>query len=945
MHTPEINALHSTNNDVAETETSPIAAPGLRIFRRFGAILGANAPNSSNSSDGYVEFGISDDRSTRTLGTFAGVFSPVSLSMFSALLFIRVGFLIGNSGLYVVLLQFAIAYLILLFTVASVCAISTNGAVEGGGVYFMISRTLGLEFGGSIGTLFFLANVVGCALAIAGCVEGIVQSIGPGGYYGHEEGLIPDGALWRFLLCTLVNTLMLVVCLVGASMFAKVVAGIWVVVVACLCSTYLSFLVQTAITVAIPAENQLVQNKTHPMLVNYTGLSIEVFKSNLFENYTQDYNSGGKEVNFAIVFGVLFSGVTGIMAGANMSGELKNPSRSIPIGTLSAVAFTFICYLILSMLISATTPRFLLQNDFLFLMPINIWPGFVAVGILTATFSTGLSNLIGSSRVLEALAKDKVYGRLLTLVSYGTWKGNPIAAVFISWTMVECILIIGSLNIIAQINSVLFMLSYLSTNLACLGIELTGAPNFRPSFKFFSWHTCFFGLIGTLIMMFVINAIYASLSIIMCLVLVIGLHIFSSTSQEHQWGSISQALMFHQVRKYLLMLDSRKDHVKFWRPQMLLLVSNPRTCCPLIDFVNDLKKGGLYVLGHVKIGDFSQFESNTDPTIDEYKDWLALIDHLKVKAFAEITMAKTVREGIQHLIRVSGIGAMKPNTIILGFYDEEVLKDFFESETSPFLTNDFNEGGHRLFPIRKQNDEKPLTPREYVAIISDVLRMKKNVCLCRYFHRMDKVFMHRSNHIKYIDVWPINVFDPKNDNPFDVVSMFMMQLGCIINMLPSWKRLHMRVFLCESHDSASNFSVNSIQVERSAEFKLNQMLKLLRISATIQQIPEWSTNEEIMRNSGVLQQFTNIPEYDSIAVTDENKNRSKLYMQRVNQMFRERSDQTAAIFVYLPKPPRIDSPNWSETSMQYLELLTEMTADLPPTVLVHGVSAVISTNL
>lgn len=388
------------------------------------------------------------------------------------------------------------------------------------------------------------------------------------------------------------------------------------------------------------------------------------------------------------------------MAGANMSGELKSPGRSIPTGTLSAVAFTFVCYVLLSFFISATTTPLLLKNNNLFLMPVNLFPlwvfcwqylttknaniffrlllhSTVAIGILTATFSTGLSNLIGSSRVLEAMAKDRVYGALLDFVSRGTYKSNPIVAVLLSWSLVECILLIGSLNLIAQINAVLFMLSYMATNLACLGIEITGAPNFRPTFKYFTWHTCFFGLMGTLIMMFVINAIYASLSIIMCLILIICLHIFSPISQKTDSGSISQALMFHQVRKYLLMLDSRKDHVKFWRPQMLLLVSSPRTACPLIDFVNDLKKGGLYVLGHVKVGDFSEYEPNNDPTREVYGKWLSLIDHLKVKAFAEVTMARTIREGVQHLIRISGMGAMKPNTILLGFYDEENLSDFF----------------------------------------------------------------------------------------------------------------------------------------------------------------------------------------------------------------------------------------------------------------------------
>ena len=164
-----------------------------------------------------------EDTNIRTLGTIKGVFAPVSLSMFSALLFLRMGYIVGNAGFLETVLLFSIAYLILVSTVFSICAIASNGAVKTGGVYFMLSRTMGAEFGGAVGILFYFANVVGSALYVTACVEGFLNSFGEtkGAFIPDGAWGFPSGSWWNFLYCSAFNFANLCLCLIGAELFGK----------------------------------------------------------------------------------------------------------------------------------------------------------------------------------------------------------------------------------------------------------------------------------------------------------------------------------------------------------------------------------------------------------------------------------------------------------------------------------------------------------------------------------------------------------------------------------------------------------------------------------------------------------------------------------------------------------------------------------------------------
>ncbi|XP_067828204.1 solute carrier family 12 member 9 isoform X2 [Heptranchias perlo] len=823
-----------------------------------------------------------------------------------------------------------VAYVIISLTVLSVCAISTNGAVKGGGAYFMISRTLGPEFGGSIGLMFFLANVCACAVYVLGLVEAILDVFGelPNAAETEPRGIhvLPQSYLYDVLYASSILFLCLLVCLVGAQIYARTSFLIFLVVHIVLITIFVSFLAVSPKTILIVKQSG---NETQSIYTNYTGFSMATLKKNLMDNYSVDYTTNYM-MTFATVFAVMFNGCTGIMAGSNMSGDLRNPSNSIPKGTVIAVIYTLLVYLLLFFMVSVTCDRVLLKEDYIFFRQINVWPPFVVIGLYAASLSASMSTMIGASRILHALARDDLFGIILAPAKKTSKTGNPWVAVLYTWLLVQSVLFAGKLNTIAGIVTIFFLMAYAAVDLACLSLEWASAPNFRPTFQVFSWHTCLLGIIGCLVMMFLINPAYASCGIVLMLILLVVIHYRSPTSS---WGYISQALIFHQVRKYLLLLDVRKEHVKFWRPQILLMVANPRTSAQLITFINDLKKGGLFVLGHVEIGDLDTLPS--DPIQPQYNFWLSLVDKLNVKAFVDLTLSPTVRQGVQHLLRITGLGGMKPNTLVLGFYDHCEPEDYFlcdpafkDTKENDHFGVDITSLQAHFPPVRDSETSKKLTANEYVAIVSDALKMQKNVCLARYCFMMNKkdLFARKRPERVSIDVWPLNLLRPDSTNYVDICSLFLLQMACVLTMVTSWKGARLRIFLCiESGDDG--------WIKK--EEKLRELLDKLRIKATIK-IVAWDDVVALHRQgraSEGAQAGSSGSGRDSTLISTE-------YLRAANRMVIDQAFHTAVRFLYLPRPPS-DAARYQ----RYLEQLDILTEDLGPTLLIHGLTPVTCTDL
>lgn len=866
----------------------------------------------------------------RTLGTFTGVFCPVSLSMFSTLLFLRVGYIVGNAGLLVSLGSLALSYGILCVTVLSISAIASNGAVEAGGVYFMISRTLGAEVGGSVGILFFAANVFASALYATGCIEGVLNNFAKIGLWAHHFASVK----WTdYVFTSCINLINLLICLVGANVFGRTNVFLLFLVIGATMATIGSYVspfsesFQYNRTVCEGNCTQEIFNGTFSGLVSQPWSDIvELTHNNLMPDFQSDCEDPKAEVTFSTVFAVLFSGVTGIMAGANMSGDLKKPARSIPYGTLSACTFTGSIYTTVFILTAMTCDRGLLYYDCQFMSEFVFYRPIVAVGTILTTFCASTSSLIGASRVLYALGKDSVFGSYASPWLTKTFMGgNPYLAVIFTFICVQLILLVGSLNQIAKLCSLLFLLSYLLVNLACIGLEWAKPPSFRPTFDYYNMSTCVLGAGFSGVMMVVLSRNY-TLACFGLLLFILGV-LHAVRTNQNDWGSLSQGIIFHVVRKYLLLLHPKKRHVKYWRPHILLLVGNVRKSCALMDFTNALKKSGMYFIGHVKVGDIDHMAK--DPVVEEMSRYQSLIDKLKIKAFVEVTVSKTLREGIENLICLAGLGVMKPNTVMMGFprtQDSEID----ELKNSQYADSDLD----LLFPALQTPEQRSSAPTasEYLSIVGDVIKLGKNLCIYRHFQRLNHSSLFPVNRLGrvtrpsepvFMDVWLVDFFSGPNTTLATNCTTFILTIASLVTRVSRWKHLTLRVVIRTPQDEVAASELSN---------KLSALLTNIRIETK-----RVHKDLQISEAEAGGQLPSRLKEgkaaFDIMTISDD-------YMKAMNERIESTSAHSAVTVISLSRPPyRNRNPEVDQTYMRLLEILTK---NLPPTLLIYGIDNVIS---
>jgi amino acid transporter len=567
----------------------------------------------------------------KKFGTFGGVFTPTLLTILGVIMYLRLGWMVGNAGLLGAWLIITISFVITLCTALSMSAITTNIRIGAGGAYAIVSQALGLEVGGSLGIPRYVSQGLAVTMYIFGFREGWMR-------------IFPDHN--AFLVDIIVFGLLFTIAYISANLAIKtqfIIMGI---------------IVLSLISIVIAAYEGSMQIPTSD------ALSWGSFKGSPENNF-----SGS---TFWIVFAVFFPAATGIMAGANMSGELKDPKRSIPHGTLWAIGVSYFIYMLLAFWVArSATESELIRNYYVMVDKAYFGP-LVIAGILGATFSSALASIVGSSRILFAMGEHRVlpYSGFL----YGQSKnGQPRNAMIVTGILIFCTLLLRNLNVVAPLVTLFFLITYAMINIVVIIEQNLGLISYRPVFKIHRW-VPWFGLISSVFAMFIINPTVSLLSIVIVLVVYwylsrqnletpfedvrSGLFVsFAEWAAKHTWGM-------------------KKMQQRAWKANLMVPVRDLNGIRGTFEFLRNIAKpkGSIKLLG---IEPWSEGSS----LLDALEDISRAFREKGVFSSSTVIHADQFAKGINYGNQALQGAFFKPNIVFLNMQDH----DDYETELRPVM--------------------------------------------------------------------------------------------------------------------------------------------------------------------------------------------------------------------------------------------------------------------
>lgn len=553
----------------------------------------------------------------RKLNTFGGVFVPNVLTILGVILFLRAGWVVGNAGLQGALLILVIANTITFLTCLSLAAVATNTKVGVGGAYFLISRSLGLEVGGSVGVPLYFAQAISVAFYFVGFAESLAFVLP-----GVDIRLAASIALGVFF----------VIAWFGAGLAVKTQYLILVLLVFSLVSFF----------------------------AGYTPVS------DPGANWTSAYTPSH---TIWTVFAIFFPAVTGIMSGVSMSGDLQQPSKSIPRGTVAAVLITFVVYAAQMIWLSLNAERGELIDNSLIMHRIARIPLLIFVGLWAASLSSGLASLVAAPRTLQALGRDGVVPRRLAR-GHGR-HAEPRIALVVSALIAEACILLGDLNVIAPIITMFFLATYGTINLAA-GLErFVYDPSYRPTFRV-HWLPSLLGAMGCAFVMFLINA-WATFAAVVVIAFIYGF--LARVRFQTVWGDIRSGFWFVLTRFALLRFERSRQHVRNWRPVLLVLCGNPKARLTLVEFARWFEADrGLLFLAQIVTGEWEKLLPRHKGAKESLHNF---IDENRLSAFAQTVIADDFEHGVATLLQVTGLGQFQPNTVLMGRSEDAIKQASF----------------------------------------------------------------------------------------------------------------------------------------------------------------------------------------------------------------------------------------------------------------------------